>query len=196
MIKLNAVGIACPMPVIMTKKELDAIEEGVVEVTADNETCLINLTKFAETSGYKVDSKKEAEDRFIVTITKEKGMGPVKEENDGFDDMTIAFGSNLYGQGDPELGNILIKSFVYTVSQTEPLPKTMVFFNAGVKLTTEGSPVLEDLKTMADKGVEIISCGTCLDFYGLKEKLMVGSVSNMYTIYEAIKKPRRNIVIG
>lgn len=100
------------------------------------------------------------------------------------------------GHGDEKLGAILIKSFLYTVSQTAPLPKTIVFFNGGVKLTCEGSEVLDDIKSMADNGVKIISCGTCLDFYGLKEKLAVGEISNMYTIYETLEKADRNIVLS
>ncbi len=85
-----------------------------------------------------------------------------------------------------ELGKLLIKGFIYTSSEYDKLPKTIVFFNSGVKLTTEGSPCLDDLEKLQDNGVEIISCGTCLDYYGLKEKLKVGEISNMYTIYETL----------
>lgn len=94
------------------------------------------------------------------------------------------------------LGEILMKSFIYTVTETEPLPKTIVFYNSGVYLTVKDSPVLDDIKVLAENGVEIISCGTCLDFFGLKEELAVGEISNMYTIYEAIKNAGRNMVIG
>ena len=100
------------------------------------------------------------------------------------------------GNGDEELGKILIKSFIFTVSETSPYPKTLVFYNGGVKLTCEDSPVLEELKKLEDLGVEIISCGTCLDFLNLKESLRVGSISNMYTIYEKLRDSLNNIIIG
>ena len=88
------------------------------------------------------------------------------------------------GEGSEELGAVLIKSFVFALTQLDDLPSTIIFYNSGVNLSCEGSPVLEDLKNLAAQGVEIISCGTCLNFYGLKEKLAVGEVSNMYDIVE------------
>jgi selenium metabolism protein YedF len=110
--------------------------------------------------------------------------------------MVIAITADTMGKGNEELGKILIKSFVYTVSETPPYPKTMVFYNGGVRLTCQGSPVLDDLIRLEDKGVEIISCGTCLDFLELKDKLKVGSISNMYTIYEKLREPKNNLIIG
>ncbi len=92
------------------------------------------------------------------------------------------------GGGSEELGKILMKSFMYTLTEATPFPSTLLFYNSGVYLTCEGSEVLEDLKTLEAEGVEIISCGTCLDFYNIKEKLQVGEISNMYTIYEKLKK--------
>ena len=99
------------------------------------------------------------------------------------------------GDGSEELGKILIKGFIYTVSEYENLPKTIIFFNSGVKLTTEGSECIDDLKKLQAKGVKIVSCGTCLDYYGLKEKLLVGEVTNMYTIYETLYKSSKVISI-
>ena len=90
------------------------------------------------------------------------------------------------GSGNDELGATLMKGFIYAVSQLEELPKTMLFYNGGVKLTTEGSASLEDLKSLQAQGVEILSCGTCLNFYGLSEKLAVGEVTNMYAIVEKL----------
>lgn len=198
-IKIDAVGVQCPMPVVMTKKEFDKIQEGVVEVTADNFTCVQNLEKFAKSNSFEFSYEQKEEDRWLVTIEKKLGQGLAKEDvNTGLvnDKFTIAIGTDHYGQGAEELGKILMKSFIYTVSETEPYPTSMVFFNSGVKLTTEGSPVLEDLKKLAENGVQIISCGTCLDFYEIKDKLQVGEISNMYTIYETIRDAGRNMVIG
>lgn len=194
---IDARGIDCPKPVIMTKNELDQMEEGQTLTIADNEVCVKNLEKFAKGQGYGFSVSTREDGNFDVTITKEKGQGQGSEEEVAKQDgsLTIAFASDTMGQGEDELGAILIKSFIYTVSQTQPYPKSMVFFNRGVRLTTEGSPVIDDLKALAEQGVEIVSCGTCLDFYHLKDKLLVGEISNMYDIYERLEKPAKNIVI-
>lgn len=196
--EINAVGIACPQPVILTKKEFDQMDKGIVEILADNKTCVENLEKFANSQGYTFKYEEKAEDRFLVTIEKtessksQENKEVVKSNND----LVIAFSSNKMGKGDDALGEILIKSFIYTVKETSPLPKALVFFNSGVFLTTSEGQILDDLKDMASKGVKIISCGTCLDFYKRKEMLGVGEISNMYEIYETIKNAGNNITIG
>ena len=167
------------------------METGVVCTLVDNKVATENLSRLAESMGLKATVEEVGED-YKVTINKDHVV-EVKADDETF---VIGVGTNVMGHGDEKLGAILIKSFMYTVSQTAPLPKTIVFFNGGVKLTCEGSEVLEDIKNMADNGVNIISCGTCLDFYGLKEKLQVGEISNMYTIYETLEKADRNIVLS
>ena len=91
------------------------------------------------------------------------------------------------GNGDDELGKILIKGFIYALSQMETHPDTILFYNGGAKLTTEDSESLEDLKKMEEEGVEILTCGTCLNFYGLTEKLRIGTVTNLYVIAEKMR---------
>ena len=100
--------------------------------------------------------------------------------------LVVAIASDRMGSGNDELGKVLIKSFIFAVTQLDELPKTMLFYNGGATLTTEGSDSLEDLKSLEALGVEIMTCGTCLDYYGLKEKLAVGSVTNMYSIVETL----------
>jgi selenium metabolism protein YedF len=191
-------GLACPKPVILTKKELDSIEEGVVSTIVDNEVAKENVSKLAQSLGYDFQVK-QSEDESYYYIDIYKGQveldGEVDKDKD-LKDMVIAITADTMGKGNEELGKILIKSFVYTVSETPPYPKTMVFYNGGVRLTCQGSPVLDDLIRLEDKGVEIISCGTCLDFLELKDKLKVGSISNMYTIYEKLREPANNLIIG
>ncbi|MGI6381694.1 MAG: sulfurtransferase-like selenium metabolism protein YedF [Tissierellaceae bacterium] len=191
-------GLACPKPVILTKKELDSIEEGVVSTIVDNEVAKENVSKLAQSLGYDFQVK-QSEDESYYYIDIYKGQveldGEVDKDKD-LKDMVIAITADTMGKGNEELGKILIKSFVYTVSETPPYPKTMVFYNGGVRLTCQGSPVLDDLIRLEDKGVEIISCGTCLDFLELKDKLKVGSISNMYTIYEKLREPKNNLIIG
>ncbi len=187
--EVDARGEACPKPVIMTKKELDNLHEGIITTIVDNEVAKDNVSKLANSLGYDYDVDKKSDTEYYIHITK----GEVKDEAnvcipDTFKDLTIAFASNTMGGGSEELGKILMKSFMYTLTEATPFPSTLLFYNSGVYLTCEGSEVLEDLKTLEAEGVEIISCGTCLDFYNIKEKLQVGEISNMYTIYEKLKK--------
>ena len=104
------------------------------------------------------------------------------------DKTVVAISSAAMGNGNDELGHTLMKGFLYALSQLEKLPEKILFYNGGVTWTTEGSDSLEDLKTMEEQGVEILSCGTCLNFYGLTDKLKVGSVTNMYDIVESMAK--------
>lgn len=196
-IEVDARGQLCPKPVIMTKKELDKISNGIVTTIVDNEVAKDNVSKLATSYGYSFTVDKSRDNEYYIQITK----GEAKEEAnvcipDTFKDLTIAIGSDKMGVGGEELGKILMKSFIYTVKETTPWPATMVFFNSGVYLTCEGSEVLEDLKALADEGVEIISCGTCLDYYHIKDKLQVGEIGNMYSIYEKMRNANNTINIG
>ena len=194
--EVDARGQLCPKPVIMTKKELDNMPEGVLTTIVDNEVAKDNVSKLAASSGYSFTVDKKSDNEYYIHITK----GEVGEEvnvciPDTFKDVTIAIGSDKMGVGGEELGKILIKSFIYTVKETTPWPTTIVLFNSGVYLTCEGSEVLDDLKALADEGVEIISCGTCLDYYNIKDKLKVGEIGNMYLIYEKMRNANNTINI-
>lgn len=196
LLEIDARGEVCPKPVIMTKKEIDKIEEGIVVTRVDNEVAITNLSKLAENLGCDYTTEVLGEDDFKISITKGEGSIAPVEDSGEFKDMTIAFASDKMGEGSDELGAILVKSLMYTITETEPLPKTIIFYNGGVRLTCKDSPVLEDLKTLADAGVEIVSCGTCLDFFEIKDDLRVGEISNMYTIYEKLRDPAKNVIIG
>lgn len=198
MITVNAMGDACPIPVIKTKnamRELAGPE--TIEVLVDNETAVQNVTKMASSNGGEVHSEKLGEKEFKVTI-KVEGAVEVSEEPaacmpDARGNTIVVVSSDKMGTGNDELGTVLMKSFIFAVTQLEELPKTMLFYNGGATLTCEGSDVLEDLKSMEAQGVEIQTCGTCLDYYGLKEKLAVGTVSNMYSIVETMAGAARVI---
>lgn len=196
-IKVDARGEACPKPVIMTKKELDKMEEGILTTIVDNEIAKDNVSKLANSLGLEYEVDEISDKEFHITITKGEGVANIKEStSDDFKDLTIAFASDTMGKGSEELGKILIKSFIYTLTEATPYPSTLLFYNGGVHLTCEGSEVLEDLKKLEEEGVEIISCGTCLDFFNKKDKLQVGEISNMYTIYEKLKNPKNTITIS
>lgn len=197
--KINALGLCCPQPLILTKKEIENSTEKEFLVMVDNETAVQNLEKFTKSSNLLFNFEKKSDKEFDVFITKTKdySLSNPKDFCDVIDNsnVVLSISKNFMGDGSEELGKILIKGFIYTVSEYENLPKTIIFFNSGVKLTTEGSECIDDLKKLQAKGVKIVSCGTCLDYYGLKEKLLVGEVTNMYTIYETLYKSSKVISI-
>lgn len=190
LITIDNCGLACPQPVINTKKALDGIGAGQSLISiVDNAAAKENVTRFAVNSGCTVKAE-EKNGIFSLTLTK-NGAAPSaatpQAEIQSTAGKVIFIRSNLLGIGSDELGGLLIKSFFYAVSQTpDRLPAKIVLINSGVKLAVTDSPVLKDLQTLAAAGVEVLSCGTCLDFYGLKEQLAVGHLSNMYTIYEVL----------
>ena len=187
MIKVDAIGQVCPVPIIMTKNALKDIEEGQVEVSVDNRISLENLEKMSREMGYDY-SVEESGEIFKIVINK---MRESLDSKDDEENIVVVIDSLHMGKGDEELGKILMKGFIYTLSEMEVLPKTILFYNEGVKLAIEGAESLQDLKTLEKRGVEILSCGTCLNFYGITDKLRVGEVTNMYTIVERQMKATR-----
>lgn len=189
MVKVDAIGQVCPVPIIMTKNALKDIEEGQVEVSVDNRISLENLQKMSKEMGYDY-TVEESGDIFKIVINKMRESIELRESEEN---TVVVIDSLHMGKGDVELGRILMKGFIYTLSEMEELPKTILFYNEGVKLAIEGAESLQDLKSLEERGVEILSCGTCLNFYGITEKLRVGSVTNMYTILERQMKATRVI---
>ena len=110
-------------------------------------------------------------------------------------DRVILIGRDRMGGGSDELGRILINSYLYSLTETQPRPDQLIFVNSGVKLACSGSKSLENIKKLEELGVEVLSCGTCLDFFELKEDLQVGGVTNMYTIVEALNGAGKTIVL-
>lgn len=194
MITVNAVGENCPIPVIKTKKAMQALTgPEVIEVLVDNEIAVQNVSKMASASGAgKVVSKKTGEREFKIVIemggavqAAEAGEACMPDMRDG---SIVVIASDRMGNGNDELGKVLLKGFIFAVTQLDHLPKAMLFYNGGATLTAEGSDSLEDLKNLEAQGVEILTCGTCLNYYGLTEKLLVGTVTNMYSIVETMAK--------
>lgn len=193
MITVNAMGDNCPIPVIKTKKAMQELGgPETIEVLVDNEIAVQNVTKMAAASGGEVSSEQTGEKAYKVTIVVGEGARKSDAQAEETCQMTAAgdtivvIASDLMGNGNDELGKVLMKGFIYAVSQLDKLPKTILFYNGGATLTAEGSDSLADLKAMEEQGVEIMTCGTCLDYYHLKEKLAVGTVTNMYSIVESM----------
>lgn len=174
---IDARGLLCPEPVILTKKELDKADVNEIETLVDNEVAVNNLKKLAESLGASAEVE-TIENYFSVKI--KKGQGNLAAAND---DLVITFAQDHVGD-DKELGDILVKSFVYTLTEAVHKPREILLCNTGVKLVTSNSPVLEDLKKLEAEGVVINACGLCLDFYHLKDDVQVGGITNMYDIYE------------
>lgn len=189
-IEVNAMGDACPLPVVKTQKAMQELQgAGTVETLVDNETAVQNLGKFAASRGCVSKCEQLGEKQYRVTITVgETAQEGKEQEAQCFTcakPKTVAvLSSDKMGGGSDELGAALMKAFVYALSQQETLPDTILCYNGGAKLSCEGSESLEDLRAMAEQGVEVLTCGTCLNFYGLTEKLSVGEVTNMYVIVE------------
>lgn len=191
MVTVNAMGDNCPIPVIKTKKAMQALTGSeTIEVLVDNEIAVQNVTKLGKEQGGEVSSEKLGEKEYKVTIQMQGALAAADTEAtcapDQKGDLIVVVSSDRMGSGNDELGKVLIKGFIYAVTQLDTLPKKMLFYNGGATLTTEGSDSIEDLKSLEAQGVEILTCGTCLDYYHLKDKLVVGGVTNMYSIVESM----------
>ena len=202
---VDARGLACPLPVVNAKKAAEELHTGdVLTVLVDNEIAVQNLQKFAKQKGFSATGEKKAEKEFEVTINvvSDAAAQPVVEEaeeeivcavDSRKNGMVVVLSANVMGTGDEKLGTSLMKAFVFAVTKQDQLPETIVCYNTGAYLTCEGADTLEDLKALEAEGVNILTCGTCLDFYGIKDKLAVGTVTNMYEIVEVMEKAK-NIV--
>jgi selenium metabolism protein YedF len=195
--EVDARGLTCPKPVIQTKKAMDQLQEGVVTTIVDNDTARENVIKYAKSQNYRYEVK-QADGFYYIDIYKTEVMFDTEimaQPKPKLSEIVILVGKNTFGEGDETLGEVLIKGYFYTLTELEPYPKSILFVNSGVHLTVEGSPVLEHLRLLESTGVEILSCGTCLDFYNIKEKLAVGGVGNMYAIVETMHKAKNTIRI-
>jgi len=171
----------------MDKGEADRL------VTIVNQTAALeNVTKLARSQGYEVEVEDKEGDYYITMIrSEETTCEPASLE----DNVTILITNRYFGQGEEELGQVLMRSFLYTLGEMNGRVKSIIFMNSGVFLTTEGSEVLEILQGLSQEGVQILSCGTCLDFYGIKDKLAVGEITNMYTAVEMLSSAERSITL-
>lgn len=200
---VDARGLSCPMPVIKTKKALEEIESGELEVLVSDSTPRENVLKFAKSAGCVAEVVKDEADDIVIKIVKGEGSDLEKADSNLLVEgcsteykEVIVITKDTLGEGERELGEILMKGFLFTLTESDPLPKSVILMNSGVKLSTKTKAAIENLKILEEKGVEILSCGTCLDYYNLKEDLQVGTVSNMYTIVENMKEATKVITLG
>ncbi|MBR6526427.1 MAG: sulfurtransferase-like selenium metabolism protein YedF [Lachnospiraceae bacterium] len=196
-------GMACPLPVVNAKKAAEEAQAGdTLIVLVDNEIAVQNLQRFASHKGYEVSGQKNAEKEYavIMQIANAAPAAPAQEMAEEEEiscqpdlikkGMLVVLSSNTMGSGDPKLGTALMKAFVFALTKQDHLPETILCYNSGAYLTCQGADTLEDLKLLESEGVTILTCGTCLDFYGLKETLAVGGATNMYDIVERMEQAR------
>jgi selenium metabolism protein YedF len=182
---VDARGLACPRPVLMTKEALEEVGEGIITVLVDNVASRENVKRFAQRMGCTVEVKEEG-GFFRIVIAKGYTceLPRAQEESEQAQSgPVILITSDKLGD-DEELGRLLMRGFISTLKDATCRPSKLLFMNTGVFLTVAGSPLLESLRVLESQGVEICSCGTCLDYFGLKEKLAVGHVTNMYDTVE------------
>ena len=189
---VDALGQACPIPVIMTKKEIDNGEDQII-TKVDNKIAVENLKKLAATTGFEVEVREEG-GLYTVALSKEckecKAMLEELEQQKPVpkSDYVVFIGKEYIGDGDQELGKNLMRMFLYTLTESADLPTHILLMNGGVKLAALDEQAIDHLKTLIKKGVEIIVCGTCLNFYKIAEELKVGQISNMYEILDKMQK--------
>lgn len=192
-ILVDARGLSCPQPVLDTRQALSQAGAARVRVIVDNATASENVSRMAKSMGWEVKSEKRNEEEFHLVLTggdgtPEKEMLPLSTELDREKTccanpwVVVMINSCTLGSGDDKLGTVLMGSFLKTLPEVQPLPTAVIFMNSGVKLATEGSDFLESLNKLIDSGVQMLCCGTCLDFFHLQDKLKVGTVSNMVEI--------------
>lgn len=191
-------NVSCPGPVIKAKNVLKDMDQGTLEVLVDNFAAVQNLTKLASYLKVKTKWEQYEENDFKVIFQagrqeeeSEKNQEPIAGRAGIRKGCVVAISADHMGQGDEALGKTLMKGFIYALTELEQLPETLLFYNGGARMVAEGSESVEDLKLMESQGVKIMTCGACLNHYGLSEHLSVGTVTNMYAIAELITGAER-----
>jgi len=201
-IKLDMRGKACPQPVIETKKALDQLEEGIITVVLDAEPSAVNVSRFASSQGCIVNRDDddsgtihlEIAKGFSCTIPSTQSDSEPVSTSAGHNKLVVYINDQYMGKGNDKLGKILMKAFLKTLLEFSIRPRQLIFVNSGVYLTTSGSEEIETIRTLEQEGSNIFSCGTCLDFYHLKDMLEVGQMSNMFEIASLLLEADRVVV--
>lgn len=195
--KIDARNLTCPKPVILTLEALPKLAQGeALEVVINDVVALGNLTRLADEKNCELTTTKDGEDTVMTFAPREAVAASASAATEASlfcniperSATVVAVDAEFMGRGDDELGHILMKGLIYALAHQESVPETMLFYNGGAHLTCEDSESLEDIKELEVRGTKILTCGTCLDFYGIKDKLAVGEVTNLYAIAEIISK--------
>lgn len=201
---LDGFGKPCPMPLVMAKKEIDAGNVDIA-VQVDNETAVKNLTRLGKKKGLAV-SCDEIEGGWLMSFAEGDGTAPEEPDlsaisagaacsTSGGCGYAVFVGKDHVGEGDPELGANLMKMALYTLSESDQVPASLLFMNSGVKLVCSEGEIVESVRKLEETGTEVLVCGTCLNFYGIADKLAVGEVSNMYDILGRMQEAAKVIAL-
>jgi selenium metabolism protein YedF len=182
-IVVDARGLTCPQPVVLTNKVLAESDE--VTTIVDNDVAKENVSRLARNKGFNVKIE-EKDNLFYLHLTRAASTTKHITEKSVTGPTILLIPADSFGRGSEELGQLLMRSFLHTLGETTPLPDQIICLNSGVKLVVQGSSVLEDLRTLKERGIEILACGTCLGYYEIKDKVAVGRISNMYDIASAL----------
>jgi selenium metabolism protein YedF len=185
---VDARGLPCPQPVIQTRKAMQRVNQIVTLV--DSETSMTNVTRMAEKEGWQVNLVPQ-DDEYRIELARGDTLLQAEPMTVGRAEvvsgpLVLVISSDIMGRGEAELGSILVRGFFHTLGEVQPVPQRIILFNTGVRLACTGSPVLDDLRALEDSGIEMLVCGTCLNYFELTEQLAVGQVSNMYDIAETM----------
>lgn len=190
---IDAMGKPCPIPVIEAKKALAREGSDSILVMVDNIVAVQNLEKMARGSGYGFSYEEKSPGAYDVAISLNGQTPPARNTADSVPaDMVctptgrlvVVISRDTMGEGAEELGKILIKGFIYSLTELPVAPAAVIFLNSGAFLTTEGANTIEDIKKLEEKGTTVLTCGTCANYYDIQNKLAVGTVTNMYGITE------------
>ncbi len=205
--ELDCRGLNCPEPVLNTKKALSKSPGAELQVIVDNQTARENVLRFVQSQGRQADAI-EKEGLYIIKVSAEdedksevgkEGLvpDPLRSAKGAktLDNPVLFISTNELGKGSSKLGYMLMRNFIYTLTQSDNLPGAIVLMNSGVKLSTAESPVLEELNLLEESGVQVLVCGTCLDYFTLKEQQKAGQVSNMYDITDLLLSAERVITV-
>lgn len=196
---LDCTGLACPQPVIQTKDTLLEMTESELLVVVDNEAASSNVSRYAESQGHRVSVTEQSGGIFHIHIAKKEGEPlnapepPIECPVPDTRTLAVYIGSEFMGKGDDELGAILMGAYFETLSHFAREISHVILVNSAVKLAVKGSAVLDHLQELEKTGIEVLACGTCLNFFDLKEKLRVGTVSNMFTILDILAKSSKTL---
>lgn len=200
---VDARGLACPQPVLETKRALEEVNSDIFKVLVDNPTSKENVGRFARNQGCEVEISETAGGEFEIKIKRGDGAAKPQEQEplqacaapSAASDVrqVVYVGTRTMGRGDDELGIKLMRGFLQTLVDSDPLPWRIIFINSGVYLTTEDEAAVQAVTVLEDKGVEVLSCGTCLQHFGLVEKLRVGVATNMFDVIDSFNKATKVI---
>jgi len=185
-------NLSCPAPVVKTKKSLEETAGKPLRVLVESGAPRENVVRFAKGRGYDVTEEVMA-DGYAITITPAEALPATVAALAQQGPTVLLVATDRLGTGPDELGQLLMKNFLIALLEVNEPPETIFFINSGVLLTAGGGEVTEPLTKLAASGVEIMSCGVCLDYFSLRENLAVGSVTNMFTIAETMIKARNVI---